>query len=186
MACAGTSSGSTECLEKCSWLPCLASLLRAHIGDLDEPPTYTDDRLGDILIAAAFEVSNSVTCIDVPTINFCGGSFSSNPFLYPSFVNLWVLKAACMVDRSAIRTRALQDGIRAVAGPASLEVKSGGILTYKVLFENGACAAYQDMLENLCFRAPMESAANCVQIVGTFVSEFYSSHCGYTPDCNCR
>lgn len=179
MTCSGVNSPSNECLTVCGWGPPIINIFRAHIGDFSTPHTWTDSRLTDILVAAAYQVSIEATCITSPTINIATYQFSSNPFLYPAYLNLVLLKGACLIDRGQLRTRALQEGVRATCGPAMLEVKSGGSSAYTILFEHGPCAAYKDLLENLCFRDPLQTAANCVQVVGTFVSQYYQMCNGY-------
>lgn len=177
MSCQGADSLSNECLASCEWAGCLLGLFRAHVGDFTDPPTWSDSRALDILVASAFQVSQEVNCISVPSLNFCTQEFTSNPFHYPKFIALWMLKAACIVDQGALRTRALQEGLRASCGPALLEVKGGGQSVYKVLFEEGPCKAYKDLLENLCFRSPIQTGEHCTQVVGTFVSTYYKEGC---------
>ncbi len=173
MSCSGSLSSATSCLLPCEYAGCLIQILRTHIGDWDNE--WSDSRLLDILKAAAYQVSSEVTCIDVPEINLCTGDFNTNPFLYPSYVNLWILKSACIIDQGQLRVKAIQEGLKAVCGPASLDIRTGG-RSYQILFSEGPCAAYKDMLENLCFRSPLQTASFCSQIVGTFVSQYY---CGY-------
>lgn len=177
MSCQGADSPTGSCVESCEWAPCLLGLFRAHVGDFTDPPTWSDSRALEILKASAFQVTQEVNCIPVPSINFCTGEFSSNPFHYPAFISLWMLRSACLVDQGTLRTRALQEGLRASCGPALLEVKGGGQSIYKVLFEEGPCKAYKELLENLCFRNPIQSAEHCTQIVGTFVSSYYKDSC---------
>lgn len=175
-ACSGILSGPNSCTTVELWSPCLILNWRAIVGDFEDPPVYSDARVQDILAAAAYQVSSEVTCVNKPSINICTAEFSSNPFLFPSYINLVMLRAACLLNTGELRVRTLQEGIRAVAGPTSLEVKSGGS-TYQILFTHGPCAAYKDLLDNLCFRSPIETAANCTQIVSTFVSDFYKEPC---------
>lgn len=186
MSCSGVLSSSAECTASGAWIECMASLFRTYIGDFDSPPTWSDARIAEILKAAAYQVKADLTScsvISAPTINVCTGEFDANPYLYPAFVNLWVLKGACLIDQGAVRTRAASEGIKAVAGPASLQITSTGPSSYTLLLKQGPCGAYDSLKEDLCFRSPITSAASCSQIVATFVSEFYE-RCDENGSCS--
>ena len=182
MSCSGILSDSTSCVALIDWSGCAVPFFRALVGDFDVPPTWSDSRATEILKVAAYQVTTDLTACSIvtkPTLNLCTGEFSENPYLYPSFFNLWQLKAACIVDQGVVRSKSIMEGIRAVAGPASLSIM-GGNGAYTSLFNNGPCQGYQDMLENLCFRSPLTSAASCSQILGVFVSEYLGDKCNGT------
>ena len=179
MSCSGILSDSSSCTLLIDWSGCAVPFFRALVGDFDTPPTWSDSRATEILKVAAYQVSTDLSgcsVVTAPTINLCTGEFTQNPYLYTSFFNLWQLKAACIVDQGLVRQKSITEGIRAVCGPASLQVM-GGNSAYSTLFNNGPCTAYTKMREDLCFRNPIASAANCSQIVGTFVSEYLGDHC---------
>ncbi len=179
MSCSGILSDSTSCISLIDWSGCAVPFFRALVGDFDSPPTWSDSRASEILKVAAYQVStdlSSCSAVSKPTINLCNGDFSANPYLYPGFFNLWQLKAACIVDQGIARSKYLTDGIRAVCGPASLQVMSASS-SYVALFQYGPCQAYQQMLKDLCFRNPMATAASCTQIISTFVSEYLGDKC---------
>ena len=62
------------------------------------------------------------------------------------FINLLVLKAACMTDEGNFRTAALAQGITARIGPASLQTSSYGQYL-GTLLNDGPCKAYSKLVE---------------------------------------
>ncbi len=157
------------------WSPHAITMFRVFSGDLESEPTWSDSRIIQILVASAYSViSEMSTCIEVPTLNLCTGEFSADPFTYSGFVNLWILRAVCLVDQGLTRSRAITEGVKAVCGPASLQVLEGG-KTYQMLLSDGACSAFKDLKEDLCFRNPVISANYCKQIVSVFTSPNFNS-----------
>lgn len=130
------------------WSETLVIMLRAIIGDLGDTPTYSDERLETLLMVAASYV---LTDLDSSAyeINITEGTITPNPVEYKdtTFINLTVLKAACLADQSTFRTKALLEGIRATAGPASLIIQ-GNLSGFKQLLEIGPCKAYEDLLNS--------------------------------------
>lgn len=178
-----TSSGT---IEDTGWENCVILMTRAFLGDLGTPPTYTDERLLQIIqIAAYFTASDLVCCSTVskPDINICG-TLASSPLEHPSFTNLMVLKAVCMIDQAGLRIKAAMDGIRATAGPATLQVMSSSP-SYALLFSQGACAAYNSLKEDLCWRCVINSGIGAGQILGPFVGICSGTNTGYTPGGTC-
>ena len=179
MSCSGILSDSSSCVSLVDWSGCAIPFFRALVGDFDDPPTWSDSRSAEILKVAASQVAADMagcTSVSVPTLNICTGDFSSNPYLYSAFFNLWIMKAACIVDQGLVRQKGLTEGIRAQCGPASLQVLTGST-SYNALFKNGPCEGYKQLKEDLCFRNPIASAASCSQIVGTFVSFYLGDRC---------
>ena len=78
--------------------------------------------------------------------------FRSSPDITPDptidddsiFISLTCLKAACLIDQSALRTKAALEGIRAALGPAQLSV-GGSLAGLKMIIEEGPCAAYDEL-----------------------------------------
>lgn len=156
--------------ENCEYFPCLLDMLRAHLGDTNGE--YSTDRLGQVMAAAQFNTIidlNGCDVISTPAISVCGFTCVS-PVEYPSFTMLTILKSACIINRGEARSKAISEGIKAVCGPASLATSSGaGYL--RALDTGGACAAYESLKEELCFRNPLQSGGMCGQIVGVFTSK---------------
>ena len=161
---------------------CMITMFRAIVNDLDGS-TYTDLRINQLLNAAAFMVNGEIgSCsyVSAPSVSACIQDLVPDLPNYPAFANLVLLKALCMLDTGIARTKFTTEGIRAVCGPASLQVTGGSSGTaYAILFNFGPCAAYEKLKEDLCFRAPMQTAEYCKQILGPFVSaEFDPSSTG--------
>jgi len=168
------------------WSPGAITMFRAFAGDMGDDPTWADSRVLQILVASAYSVITEIsTCIDVPTFNMCSAEFGDDPFNYPGFVNLWILRAVCLVDQGAARSQAAMQGLKAVCGPVSMQV-SDGTKSYELLFNQGACSSFNKLKEDLCFRNPIMSAAYCKQVVGVFTSPNYNSegYCGH-GNCSC-
>lgn len=152
------------------WEDCTITMLRVLLGDLSDPPQYTDDRLLQILNTSAYFVLLDLACcstVSKPDIDVCG-TLSGDPLEHPGFTNLMVLKAGCLIDGAAFRIKAASEGVRAVAGPVSIQTGSSAS-SYKLLFENGPCSAYNQLKEDLCMRCPAQSAAWCGQVLGPYV-----------------
>lgn len=172
-----------------AWSQCALTMLRAWIGDL-AAVDFTDDRLLDVLkVAAYFVYVELAGCeyISKPQVDVCTGCFDADPLLYPSFTSLTTLKAACMVDTGRARIKAVQEGLQAVCGPASLKIASSSA-GFSALLNSGPCEAYKELKEELCFRAPIHCGLVCKQIMGTFVSQTLqvSNSCNSCSECgNC-
>ena len=170
-------TADTCCSSWCSpsgWCGCLLTILRAHINDLSDDPEYSDTRLMQIFHAAVFSVSLEVSecsLIEVPPFTMCNGqcTIDVDPFNYHAFLNLAILKSACLIDQGSARDSAKRSGISAACGPAKLSV-STGTSAYNTLFKYGPCAAYQELKHDLCYKRPLEAATHCAQVMGAFTS----------------
>lgn len=129
-----------------SWKIELPLIVRTLINDLSDNPSYTDERLLQVLTVAAKYVQFDVTldspyAIDVVNINITPDPSINNDDI---FISLVCLKASCIIDQSAVRTKAALEGIRASLGPASLSV-GGSLVGLKMILDNGPCAAYDEL-----------------------------------------
>lgn len=129
-----------------SWKIELPLIVRTLINDLSDNPSYTDERLLQVLTVAAkyvqFDVTlDSLYAIDVVNINITPDPSINNDDI---FISLVCLKASCIIDQSAVRTKAALEGIRASLGPASLSV-GGSLVGLKMILDNGPCAAYDEL-----------------------------------------
>lgn len=163
------------------WEPCVVTFIRSIIGDLSTTPQYSDERLLELAQVAAYYVATDLACctsVTKPDIDVCV-ALASNPLEHPSFTNLMVLKTACLIDQASLRFKAAAEGVRATAGPATLQIMSSSS-SYNLLFQQGPCAAYADLKENLCFRCPVQAGRGCGQVLGAYVSA-----CGGAGGYNC-
>jgi hypothetical protein len=85
------------------------------------------------------------------------------------FVNLTVVKAACIVDQGNLRVRAAIAGLSANAGPAGLNVGGGNFSAFKDLIALGPCAMYKEMLQDYI----LGSGVICHGILSPFISNTF-------------
>ena len=133
-----------------SWNVEMPLIVRSWINDLSDTPTYSDERVQQLIVVAAQYVIKEVDLKVNYTINIVNPDISPDPVLAQDkdldFIGLTALKASCMFDQSSLRTRAASDGIRASLGPASLAV-GGGMRGYEVILNQGPCALYNKLKE---------------------------------------
>ena len=129
-----------------SWEQEIPIIVRVLINDLSDSPTYTDERLLQLIVVAAKYVEFDVVLDNTYTVNVVTPSITPDPSAADDsiFISLVSLKAACLVDQSTIRTKAAMEGIRAALGPASLSV-GGSMAGIKMILEQGPCAAYDEL-----------------------------------------
>jgi hypothetical protein len=143
-------------------------MLRAVINDLDSE-SFTDERLEQLLAVSAQFVNREAEGTYV--INITSPDITPDPVDVPddAFVNLTVIKAACMVDQGNMRMKAAIAGLSASAGPASMNVGASHFTAYKDIIELGPCAMYQQMLADYKFG----SGAICHGILSPFISNTF-------------
>lgn len=154
-------------------------MLRAVINDLDSE-SYTDERLEQLIVVAAKFVNADLESSYVISIN--GPDITPDPIEQSDdmFVNLLVMRAACLVDSGNLRVRAALAGLQATAGPAMLKVGGENFSAYKAILEMGPCALYRQMLQDY----KLGSGAMYHGILSPFVSNtfdpesmnFYGGH----------
>jgi hypothetical protein len=129
-----------------SWNIELPIIVRTLINDLSDNPTYSDERLLQILVVAAKYVQFDVVLDYSYVLNITSPDIIPDPTINNDsiFISLVCLKAACMVDQSSVRTKAALEGIRASLGPASLSV-GGSLQGLQMILDHGPCAAYDEL-----------------------------------------
>jgi hypothetical protein len=129
-----------------AWQIELPIIVRTLINDLSETPAYTDQRLLQLITVAAKYVQFDVVLDHKYTIDVVNNGISPDPTIDDDsiFISLVSLKAACLVDQSVLRTKAVTEGIRAALGPAQLSV-AGSLAGIKLILESGPCAAYEEL-----------------------------------------
>lgn len=129
-----------------SWNIELPIIVRTLINDLSDTPTYTNERLLQVLTVAAKYVQFDVTLDNTYNINVVNPDISPDPTVGNDdiFISLVCLKASCIIDQSSVRTKAALEGIRAALGPASLSV-GGSLAGLKMILDHGPCAAYDEL-----------------------------------------
>jgi len=127
----------------------LETILRQLINDTSDTPTYSDERLIQLLAVASFQVISDCDfpinyVVDFNTNTITPDPVDSDP---PDdfFVNLCTLKAACILDRGNYRT-AVGGGIK-ISDSGSLIDTVSALKGFTDLMKNGNCAAYQSLLD---------------------------------------
>jgi hypothetical protein len=113
---------------------------------MSEQPTYSDERLLQVISVAAKYVQFDVVLDHKYEVDVTTTSMSPDPTEDRDeiFISLVSLKAACIIDQSALRTKAAMEGIRAALGPASLSI-GGSLEGLRLILEKGPCAAYDEL-----------------------------------------
>lgn len=129
-----------------AWHTEIPIMVRTLINDLSDTPTYTDERLLQVIVVAAKYVQFDVVLDHLYTINVSTPNITPDPTDDDDsiFISLVSLKAACIIDQSTLRTKAAMEGIRASLGPANLSV-AGSLAGVKMLLEMGPCSTYDEL-----------------------------------------
>jgi hypothetical protein len=129
-----------------SWNIELPIIVRTLISDLSDSPTYSDERLLQIIAVAAKYVQFDVVLDNAYSVNVVNPDIIPDPTTLDDsiFISLVSLKSACLVDQSVLRTKAALEGIRAALGPAQLSV-GGSLEGLRMIIKEGPCAAYEEL-----------------------------------------
>lgn len=125
-------------------------MLRVIINDMGSDPTYSDNRLEEILLVSAQFVVNDISS-DTYTVSIPELSIDPDPVTESDnvFLNLTVIRAACFADMALLRTKLGSNNVRAQLGPASIAV-GDNVKGYFDLVNNGSspCKIYEQMLKD--------------------------------------
>lgn len=133
-----------------SWQIEIPLIIRTWINDLSDNPTYSDDRLLQLVPISAQHVLAEIELPVTYEIDIINASITPDPTVSPrdiGFIGLVSLKASCMLDQSSFRTKAVSEGIKAALGPASLSV-AGNLRGYEVILNQGPCALYDKLKDD--------------------------------------
>jgi hypothetical protein len=126
-------------------------IVRTLINDLEATPTYSDERIKQLITVSAKYVlidANLNVSYNIDIINETITPDPSDPETRdPEFVGLIALKAACILDQSTFRTKAALEGIRTSLGSASLAINNN-LSGYKAILDQnqGPCALYEQLV----------------------------------------
>jgi hypothetical protein len=130
-----------------SWQAEIPIMVRTLVNDLDDTKqTYSDERLQQVIVVAAKYVQFDISLDQKYTIDVVSPNITPDPSERDDsiFISLVALKSACIIDQSALRTRAALEGIRAALGPAQLSV-TGNLTGFNLIIDKGPCAAYDEL-----------------------------------------
>ena len=132
-----------------SWQQEIPIIVRTLINDLSETPTYSDERILQVVTVAAKYVQFDVVLDHQYVVNVVNPTITPDPTADNDsiFISLVSLKTACIIDQSVLRTKAAAEGIRAALGPASLSVV-GSLAGIRMIIEEGPCAAYDQLVSH--------------------------------------
>lgn len=128
-----------------SWQDESTEILRILINDFSGTPQYSDEDLEQLLLVSARYVIQDVNLATNYTVNFMSGTITPDPSNDHIFLNFVILKSACMTNTWQFNTKAIQDGISAKCGPATLAVNSNAFLILG-LINNGPCKTYEELV----------------------------------------
>lgn len=128
------------------WKIDLILMLRSIIGDLDSVK-FTDERLKQILVVAAFNVLNDADFSNTYTVDVGAVSISPDPIELndQDFSILIVYKSACILLGSEVKTESA-NAISIKDGPSAIDLR-GVTQSLSVLY-NDICKRYDDLLNS--------------------------------------
>lgn len=149
-----------------SWQVEIPLIVRTLINDVGDNPTYSDERLQQVIAVSAKYVQFDVVLDHQYLVDVTNASITPDPTDDNDdiFISLVSLKAACIIDQSALRTRAAAEGIRAALGPAMLSV-NGSLDGFIAILDKGPCASYDELTSHW----DVKEATAIRAILGPFV-----------------
>jgi hypothetical protein len=129
-----------------AWNTEIPIIVRVLINDMSDSQTYSDERLQQVIAVSAKYVQFDVVLDHSYQVDVINPAISPDPTDLNDeiFISLVSLKAACIIDQSALRTRAASEGIKAALGPAMLSV-NGSLDGFIAILDKGPCAAYEEL-----------------------------------------
>lgn len=126
------------------WSSDLPTILRYLIDDVDEPFKYSDDRLLGLLLVSAQLIQTETPIATAYAVNVDNQTLSPDPTLTASrddgFINLMVLKAACILASSSYQ-KGYKQAISIQDGPSKIDLTNN--LSGLKLFVDNFCGTYE-------------------------------------------
>ena len=133
-----------------TWQNTSLIMLRTMLNDAGcDSVRYTPQRLNDLLITSAYLLPLDINFKNTYVVDVELRTITPDPIQQTDgdeFINLLVLKAACLTDEGNFRTAALAQGVTARIGPASLQTSSYGQYL-GLLLNEGPCKVYAKLVE---------------------------------------
>lgn len=131
-----------------AWQDEMVTILRTTIMDLATTPTYSDDRLQQVIVVCARYVLQEMTFSQPFTADVSNIDIRPDPTndsgntRDDSFINMVCLKAACFTDRGEARLSAGQ-AVSVKDGSSSIDLRSIAS-TRLAMLQKGWCKVYDD------------------------------------------
>jgi hypothetical protein len=132
-----------------AWTTDLVLMFRSLIGDLDSS-SFTDDRLQQILVVAAYNVQNDADFSTTYTVDVSAKTISPDPYTTNDvdFSTLTVYKAACILLGSQVKTEAA-NAISIKDGPSAIDLR--GVTQSLGIMYNDLCKKYDDLVNTYAY-----------------------------------
>jgi hypothetical protein len=128
-----------------SWQDQAIPILRILINDNDcGDYEFSDNRLIETLLAAAFIINNELNFKTNYVISMITQDITPNPVDDSVFMNFMILKAACIIDVGQMRIAAMTAGLEAKCGPATMKTLHR-MAGFGTLIDKGTCATLEEM-----------------------------------------
>lgn len=149
-----------------TWEQTMILMLRSLIGDLDET-TYTDERLKQVLVIAAYGVNAAADFMNDYVVDVTAMTITPDPVEAgdQDFAVLTVYKAACILVGSEVKTQSL-NAIAIKDGPSSIDLR--GVSGSLSGLQKDLCGKYDDMLNKYRFEKGNGGAPLGEAILGPF------------------
>ena len=151
-----------------AWQHDCVELLRVLIGDMNEVPNYTDERLERVLLASAHLLVKEASFTQNFVVDMSMQSITPDPTDRVNqtndedFVNLMCVKAACIIDTgSAILAAQNAISIKDMVFSADLRGTSESTLA---LLKAGWCKTYDQLLSDYIYSGNIA----CAAVMGPF------------------
>jgi hypothetical protein len=168
------------------WQVELPIIVRHLINDLDDYPTYSDDRINQLIVVAASYVVKDVNLTNDKTynINIVDPEISPDPCdpetRDTDFISFVALKTACLLDMATFRIKAINEGIKTSLGSANISI-NGNISGYKSILEIGPCSMYDQLVKEYNFGQANTIKAVLSPFVGNNFDPRYLLRGSYRP-----
>jgi hypothetical protein len=135
-----------------AWQEELTIIVRSLINDWcsqNSNPEYSDGRIQQLITVAAKYVVKDVNLITTYNIDVVNIDITPDPTSTEKrdedFISFVALKAACMLDQSTFRTKAVMEGIKTSLGSANISI-GGNLAGYKTILDAGPCSLYDALV----------------------------------------
>lgn len=127
-----------------AWKTEIVQMVRNIIGDVSSTPTYSDDRLFEVILTSAQLLQGDVDFDTIYTIDVDQCTLSPDPTENTKdndFINLLALRTSCIIANSEFRTAA-NKAYNFVDGPSRIDGRDVAESAYK--FAQTICQAFEN------------------------------------------